>query len=107
MSAELLSWSKTKVAAVETKESRPARIPVPQARPTAIYGLARNRTAASPRIERITGVEVSESGTELAPISGAVQQVFTTGTMVQVFLLAQSIPPDFWNGTAQVNPSEN
>ena len=28
-------------------------------------------------------------------------QVFTTGTMVQVFQLAQSVPPDNWSGNGE------
>src|ERR1700686_1991466 len=41
-------------------------------------------------IERITGMEVREATTEIEPASGAVVQAFTTGTVVQVFLLAGS-----------------
>jgi len=49
-------------------------------------------------IKRITGVEVREATAEIEPATGAVMQVFTTGTMVQVFLLAQNISPENWNG---------
>src|SRR5437868_3148395 len=48
-------------------------------------------------IKRITGVEVREASAQVEPASGAVVQVFTTGTMVQVFLLAHSVPADTWN----------
>jgi hypothetical protein len=34
-------------------------------------------------LKRITGVEVSEATTEVAATTGAVVQVFTTGTMVR------------------------
>ncbi len=54
-------------------------------------------------IKRITGVEVREATAEIEPATGAVMQVFTTGTMVQVFLLAQNISPEHWNGAG--NPS--
>ncbi len=49
-------------------------------------------------IKRITGVEVREATAEVEPNSGTVVQVFTTGTMVQVFLLAQGVPADSWSG---------
>ena len=39
-------------------------------------------------IKRITGRDVREAAAEVEPITGSVVQVFTTGTMVQVFLLA-------------------
>jgi uncharacterized protein YbcI len=41
-------------------------------------------------IERITGVEVREA---TAPVET------TTGTMVQVFLLAHGVSAEIWNGT--------
>jgi len=49
-------------------------------------------------IRRITGVEVREAAAEVETTTGGVVQVFTTGTMVQVFLLAQKISADAWNG---------
>ena len=42
-------------------------------------------------IKRITGVEVRGATAEMETPSGALVQVFTTGTMVQVFLLASSV----------------
>jgi uncharacterized protein YbcI len=39
-------------------------------------------------IKRITGRDVREAAAEVEPTTGSVMQVFTTGTMVQVFLLA-------------------
>jgi uncharacterized protein YbcI len=47
-------------------------------------------------IKRITGVDVREAAAEIEPMTGAVVQVFTTGTMVQVFQLAHSVPADNW-----------
>jgi uncharacterized protein YbcI len=38
-------------------------------------------------IKRITGREVQEATAEVEPATGAIVQAFTTGTMVQVFLL--------------------
>ena len=55
-------------------------------------------------IKRITGVEVRESAAEVEPSTGTVVQVFTSGTMVQVFLLAHSLPAGAWNGTGPRNP---
>ena len=43
-------------------------------------------------IKRITGVDVREATAEVEPASGAVVQVFTSGTMVQVFLLSGKVP---------------
>jgi uncharacterized protein YbcI len=39
-------------------------------------------------IKRITGREVREAAAEIDPSTGSVVHAFTTGTMVQVFLLA-------------------
>ena len=39
-------------------------------------------------IARITGMDVREATAAVEPTSGAVVQVFTSGTMVQVFLLS-------------------
>ena len=49
-------------------------------------------------IERITGVEVREATAELETITGAVTQLFATGTVVQVFLLADNIGMETWSG---------
>jgi len=54
-------------------------------------------------IKRITGVEVREATAEIEPKTGTVMQVFTTGTMVQVFLLAQNISPADWNGDGKLS----
>ena len=49
-------------------------------------------------IKRITGVEVREATAEIEPTTGTVVKVFTTGTKVQVFLLARGVPADSWSG---------
>ncbi|MCL4206136.1 MAG: DUF2294 family protein [Pirellulaceae bacterium] len=51
-------------------------------------------------IKRITGVEVREAAAEVEPVTGTVVQVFRTGTMVQVFLLAHGLSDETWNGTS-------
>jgi uncharacterized protein YbcI len=52
-------------------------------------------------IRRITGVDVREAAAEVEPATGTVVQVFTSGTMVQVFLLANSISAKTWSGNGQ------
>lgn len=56
-------------------------------------------------IRRITGVEVSEAAAEVETTTGTLVHAFTTGTMVQVFLLAHGLPADIWNGSQHVVPS--
>jgi hypothetical protein len=41
---------------------------------------------------------VREASAELATMTGAVTQLFATGTLVQVFLLAGKVPADSWSG---------
>jgi uncharacterized protein YbcI len=51
-------------------------------------------------IKRITGVEVREAASELETASGTVVHAFTSGTMVQMFLLADNISAQEWNRAA-------
>jgi uncharacterized protein YbcI len=44
-------------------------------------------------IRRITGRDVREAVAEVEPSTGAIVHAFTTGTMVQVFLLARKVQP--------------
>jgi uncharacterized protein YbcI len=55
-------------------------------------------------IKRITGVAVREASAEFETCTGTVMHVFTTGGMVQVFLLAQDIPEGTWNGNGFTGP---
>jgi uncharacterized protein YbcI len=48
-------------------------------------------------IKRITGMDVREATAEVEPASGAVVQVFTSGTMVQMFQLSGTVPPGSFN----------
>jgi uncharacterized protein YbcI len=48
-------------------------------------------------VERITGVKVREAKAELEPSTGTLVEVFATGTVVQVFLLADSVDTDVWS----------
>jgi len=50
-------------------------------------------------IKRITGVEVREATAEVEATTGTVVHVFTSGAMVQVFLLARSLPAETWSGS--------
>ena len=50
-------------------------------------------------IKRITGVEVREATAEVEPTTGTVVGVFTSGTTVQVYLLAESVPTETWTGS--------
>ncbi len=52
-------------------------------------------------IKRITGVEVREAAAEVEPATGTVVGVFTSGTTVQVFLLAHSVPTETWSGNGR------
>jgi len=62
-----------------------------------------NNSADSLRqeIKRITGVDVREAAVEVEPTTGAVVKAFTTGTVVQVFLLADSVTAGTWSGNGQ------
>lgn len=53
-------------------------------------------------IKRITGMDVREATAEVEPTSGAVVQVFTSGTMVQVFQLSGNVPSGSFNVEKQV-----
>ena len=50
-------------------------------------------------IKRITGVEVREAAAEVEPKTGTIVQAFTTGTVVQLYLLARDVPGETWSGT--------
>ena len=56
-------------------------------------------------IKRITGVAVREAAAEVETSTGTVVQVFTSGTMVQVFQLAEGISAETWNGSASLKAS--
>lgn len=57
-------------------------------------------------IKRITGVQVREAAAEVETRSGTVIHAFTSGSMVQVFLLAENLPLEIWNGTGPALPSK-
>ncbi len=49
-------------------------------------------------IKRITGVDVREAVSEVETSTGTVVHAFTSGTMVQVFLMAENLSEETWNG---------
>lgn len=56
-------------------------------------------------IKRITGVEVREATAEVEPATGTVVGVFTSGTTVQVYLLAHPVAPSSWSGNGSGDQS--
>ncbi len=56
-------------------------------------------------IHQITGVEVREATAEIEATTGTVVHVFTSGTLVQVFLLAQDLPTESWTGSGSSDRS--
>lgn len=52
-------------------------------------------------IERITGVDVREAAAEVEMATGSVVHAFTSGTMVQVFLLDGQVPSERWHGVTE------
>jgi uncharacterized protein YbcI len=52
-------------------------------------------------IKRITGVDVREAAVEVEPSTGTVVKAFSTGTVVQVFLLADSVTAGTWSGNGR------
>jgi len=56
-------------------------------------------------IKRITGVDVREATAEVETKTDTVVHVFTTGTKVQVFLLAHPISAATWNDSGTVPQS--
>ncbi|GJM24436.1 MAG: hypothetical protein DHS20C16_08510 [Phycisphaerae bacterium] len=57
-------------------------------------------------IMEISGVSVREATTEVETSSGNVAGVFASGAIVQVFLLAKSVPSDTWSGTTADHSKE-
>ena len=55
---------------------------------------ATSSAALRDEIQRITGKQVREATAEVEPTTGAIVHAFTTGTVVQVFLLAGNVPAE-------------
>jgi len=56
-------------------------------------------------IKRITGRDVREAAAEVEPASGTVVHAFTTGNVVQVFLLAKTDPADVFALSDAMGPA--
>jgi uncharacterized protein YbcI len=56
------------------------------------------------KIASITGVEVREAAAEIEAATGTVIHAFTSGAMVQVFLLAGTVPASAWSGDGARKP---
>jgi len=56
-------------------------------------------------IKRITGVDVREATAEVETTTGTVVHAFTSGTMVQVFLMAQTMPEGALNKMSELSQS--
>jgi uncharacterized protein YbcI len=57
-------------------------------------------------IKNITGVEVRDATAEIDPATGTVVAVFSSGTVVQVYLLAGEISAEAWNAGGPGIPFE-
>ena len=58
-------------------------------------------------ITRITGVAVQEAAAEVEAPTGTIVHAFTDGTVVQFFLLADTVPSDRWTSGGSPGPSSN
>jgi hypothetical protein len=54
-------------------------------------------------IKRITGVAVREATVAVEKTTGAVVQALPTGAVVQVFMLARSVPAEAWSESGPVD----
>jgi uncharacterized protein YbcI len=93
--------------ALTPAEQALARTPAGAAQVQEFHRQLFNSSAQALRLEiqRITGVAVREATAEVETTTGTVVHAFTSGTMVQVFLLAQGLSADVWNGSGPVDPS--
>lgn len=66
---------------------------------------ASSSDALRQEIKRITGMDVREATAEVEPASGTVVRAFTTGTVVQVFLLTGRTPTETWSGSVPGEPA--
>lgn len=53
-------------------------------------------------IRTVTGAEVLEASAGVETPAGAVVQVFSSGAIVQVFLLSHSLPSETWSGRGEL-----
>jgi len=55
-------------------------------------------------LKRILGIEIKEAAVEIEPATGRIVEVFPSGTLVQVFHLAQTVEMQTCKVTRTVNP---
>ena len=65
---------------------------LPKCRSFTVSCFSPRLTALRKEIKRITGREVRESAAEVEPATGTVVHAFTTGNVVQVYLLEGQLP---------------
>jgi uncharacterized protein YbcI len=87
--------------ALSPAETALARSPAGAAQMQELYRqlFVSSADALRQEIQRITGVEVREANAQVETVPGAVMQMLTTGTVVQVFLLARRVPRATWSGS--------
>ncbi|MEX2317606.1 MAG: Na-translocating system protein MpsC family protein [Pirellulales bacterium] len=56
-------------------------------------------------IKRITGRDVCEAAAEIDPATGSIVHAFTTGTVVQVFLLAENVSAEVCAPDGELAPA--
>ena len=54
-------------------------------------------------IKKITGVEVADAAAKIEAPIGPTVHAFTSGTIVQVFLLACDVPNETWSGSGSAD----
>jgi len=53
------------------------------------------------RSDEVTGADVREAAVEVEPTTGSVVKAFASGTVVEVFLLADSVTAGTWSGSGR------
>jgi uncharacterized protein YbcI len=69
--------------------------------------LFKNSDSFRQEIKAITGVEVREGTEEVVTTSGVVVKAFTTGTVVQFYLLGGHLPADIWSERGRAQPRDS
>jgi uncharacterized protein YbcI len=96
-------------AALSPAEKALARTPEGAAQVQELHRQLFNDSGDSLRqaIKRITGVDVREAAVEIDTTTGTVLKAFTTGTIVQVFLLAGKVAAESWSNNGRDGRHEN
>jgi len=92
--------------ALSPAEQALAKSPAGAAQVQELHRQLFNDSADSMRqeIKKITGVEVREAAVEVATTTSTVVKALTNGTVVQVFLLADSVAYGTWSGSGRDGP---